>query len=114
MGAPKMGLYTQAGRGDNMARFVALILKLARAERVHGVLGLCADFYDDVLAHPGAPRLVEGCQVTVEARRSSGSSRGRPRRWACTSRAGTIIYEQGIQAIARGLFPAKQWPGTRA
>jgi hypothetical protein len=31
-------IYTQAGRGDDAARFVALILELAEAERVHGVL----------------------------------------------------------------------------
>jgi len=34
-----MELYTQTGRGDDMARFVALILKLAQAERVHRVPG---------------------------------------------------------------------------
>ena len=56
-----------------MARFVASILALAEAERVHGVLVLRADFFDEV---------------------------------------GTIIYEPGIQAIARGLFPAEQWPGN--
>lgn len=60
-------LYTQAGRGDDVARFVALILELAEAERVHGVLGLRADFYADAMGHPGMSRLLEGDQVTVEA-----------------------------------------------
>jgi conflict system STAND superfamily ATPase len=40
-------LYTTAGRGDDVARFVALILGLAEAERVHSVLVLRGDFDDE-------------------------------------------------------------------
>ena len=52
-------LYTQAGRGDDVARFVALILELAEAERVHGVLVLRADFYADAMGHPGLSPILE-------------------------------------------------------
>lgn len=34
---------------------------------MQSVLVLRADFYDDAWAHPGLPRLLEDCQVTVEA-----------------------------------------------
>lgn len=73
------GLYTQASRSegevDDVAHFVALIFEAAGAERLHSLLILRTDFYDEASRHPGMLGFLAEHQIPVERIQRKGLER---------------------------------------